>query len=109
MPISTTSFELPGATDLELYEDTLHAELSDGRRIAVPLAWYPRLLHATPEERANWEIVAGGQHLHWPDLDEDITVEMLLTGRKSGESQTSFKRWSSAREAGQPMDILFNT
>lgn len=100
MAISTTSFEVPGATELLLDEDTLHAELSDGRRIGVPLAWYPRLLHASPEERENWEIIAGGQHLHWPDPDEDISVEMLLTGQKSGESKSSFKRWIEARIAG---------
>lgn len=105
MAISTRSFEVPGATELQLDEDTLHAELTDGRRIAVPLAWYPRLLHATPGERGNWAIIAGGQHLHWPDLDEDISVEMLLTGQKSGESQSSFKRWTEARKAGLPVNI----
>ena len=105
MAISTTSFEVPGATELQFDEDALHAELSDGRRIAVPLAWYPRLLHATPQERTNHQIIAGGQHLHWPDLDEDISVEMLLTGQKSGESQTSFKRWIEARKAGLPVNI----
>ena len=105
MAISTTSFEVPGATQLQLDDDTLYAELSDGRRIAVPLAWYSRLLHATPEERGKWEIIAGGQHLHWPDLDEDISVGMLRTGQKSGESQTSFKRWTEARKAGLPVNI----
>ena len=105
MAISTTSFEVPGATELQIDDDTLNAELSDGRRIAVPLAWYPRLLDATPQERGNWELIAGGQHLHWPDLDEDISVEMLLTGQKSGESQTSFKRWLEARRAGLPVNI----
>ena len=105
MAISTTSFEVPGATEIHFDDDTLHAELTDGRRIAVPLAWYPRLLHATPEERGNWAIIAGGQHLHCPDIDEDISVEMLLTGQKSGESQTSFKRWTEARKAGLPVNI----
>jgi len=85
--------------------DAVSAELSDGRRIAVPLAWYPRLYHATREERDNWEISYGGQHFHWPDLDEDISVEMLLTGQKSGESQRSFKRWLEARKAGLSVNI----
>ena len=101
MAISRTSFEVPGATELQLGDDTLHAELSDGRRIAVPLAWYPRLLHATLAEQGNWVIIAGGQHLHWPDLDEDISVEMLLTGRKSGESLTSLPDLLAPMARGQ--------
>ena len=105
MAISTVSFEVPGAMTLEVSEDTLTAELCDGRIISVPLAWYPRLVHATPEERNNWEIHAAGQHLHWPDLDEDLSVEMLLTGQKSGESPRSFKRWLEAKRAGLPVTI----
>ena len=105
MTISTVSFEVPGATELEVTEDNLTAALHDGRTICVPLAWYPRLVHATPEERNNWEIHAGGQHLHWPDLDEDLSVEMLLTGQKSGESHRSFKRWLEAKQAGLPVTI----
>ena len=105
MTISTVSFEVPGAMTLEVSEDTLSAELCDGRIISVPLAWYPRLVHATPKERDNWEIHAGGQHLHWPDLDEDLSVEMLLTGQKSGESPRSFKRWLEAKQAGLPVAI----
>ena len=105
MAISTVSFEVPGAMTLEVTEDELTAELCDGRTISVPLAWYPRLVHATPEERNNWEVHAGGQHLHWPDLDEDLSVEMLLTGQKSGESPGSFKRWLEAKRAGLPVNI----
>ena len=105
MAISTVSFEVPGAMTLEVTEDALTAELCDGRTISVPLAWYPRLVHATPEERNNWEIHAGGQHLHWPDLDEDLSVEMLLTGQKSGENPRSFKRWLEAKRAGLPVTI----
>ena len=105
MAISTVSIEVPGAMTIEVTEDTLTAELSDGRTIAVPLAWYPRLVHATPEERDNWEIHAAGQHLHWPDLDEDLSVEGLLAGRPSGESRRSFKRWLAAKRAGLPVNI----
>ena len=72
---------MPGATSVTLSEDTLTADLSDGRTISVPLAWYPRLIHATPEERGRWELHAAGQHIHWPDLDEDLSVEGLLAGR----------------------------
>lgn len=67
-------------------DDTLSVELSDGRSIAAPLAWYPRLLHATKDERDNWRLIAGGQGVHWPELDEDISVENLLAGKASGES-----------------------
>ena len=105
MSISTVSFEVPGAMTLEVTEDTLTAELVDGRIISVPLAWYPRLVHATPDERDNWELYAGGQHMHWPDLDEDLSIEMLLTGQKSGESHRSFKRWLEAKQAGLPVTI----
>ncbi len=101
MAISTTSFEVPGATELQFGDDTLHAKLSDGRRIAVPLAWYPRLLQATPEERGTWQIIAGGKHLHWPDPNEDISVKMLLTGRKSGESLTSLPDFLAPMARGQ--------
>ena len=61
-------------------KDTLQVDLLDGRTIIVPLAWYPRLLHATPQERNNWKIAGGGYGIHWPDIDEDLSVEGLLRG-----------------------------
>ncbi len=61
-------------------EDELKADLLDGRSITVPLAWFPRLLHATPEQRANWKIAGGGYGIHWPDVDEDLSSEGLLRG-----------------------------
>jgi len=64
----------------EITEDELKVELLDGRTITVPLAWYPRLLHATPEERANWKIAGGGYGIHWADVDEDLSSEGLLRG-----------------------------
>jgi hypothetical protein len=73
-------------------------DLADGRSIAVPIAWYPRLAHGTPAERANWRLIGRGEGIHWPDLDEDISVENLLAGSRSGESQTSFKRWLASRQ-----------
>jgi len=85
------------ATDVHVTNDTLSVELSDGRTVAVPLAWYPRLAHATSTERNSWRFIAGGRGIHWPDLDEDISVENLLSGKSSGESQTSFKRWLTQR------------
>ena len=78
-------------------EDTLTVDLVDGRSIAVPLAWYPRLVHATPTERLHWRLMGRGEGIHWPDLDEDISVEHLLSGVRSGESQRSFKQWLASR------------
>ena len=89
MYVSTTEVSVPEAMTIAVTEDTLTAELSDGRTISVPLAWHPRLVHATPQERSNWQLIGGGQGIHWPDLDEDISIEGLLAGRKSGESHRS--------------------
>jgi hypothetical protein len=85
------------AQNVLVTEDTLTVDLNDGRTIAVPLAWYPRLLHATTEERNNWRLIGNKEGVHWPDLDEDVSVENLLSGKPSGESQDSFKRWLKKR------------
>ena len=98
MTTSRVNIEVPNAVMIETTDETLTVELSDGRTISVPLGWYPRLLHAIAKERANWELIGKGQGIHWEDLDEDISVEGLLAGRHSGESQTSFKRWLERRE-----------
>ena len=90
--------EIPSAENVIVTEDTLSVDLSDGRTISVPTAWYPRLKHASQKERENWKIIGGGHGVHWEDIDEDISVEGLLAGRASGESQKSFKRWLDARE-----------
>jgi len=71
--------------------------LADGRTISIPLAWYPRLLHGTPDERAHWEWIGDNEGIHWPDLDEDISVEGIIAGRASGESQRSLQRWLEGR------------
>ena len=105
MYVSTTEISVPEAMIVAVTEDTLTAELSDGRTISVPLAWYPRLVHATPEERGNWALFGGGQGIHWPDLDEDISVENLLAGRKSGESHRSFKQWLEAKGEGRGLAL----
>ena len=91
----------PHADYVTVSDDTLRVELSDGRTISVPLAWYPRLVHATQDERNNWELIGNGQGIRWPDLDEDLSVEGFIAGRRSGESQRSFKRWLEARLAGR--------
>jgi hypothetical protein len=66
--------------DVEVTEGTLTVSLMDGRRISVPIVWYPRLLHATQAQRDNWKVAGGGYGIHWPDLDEDLSVEGLLRG-----------------------------
>ena len=105
MYVSTTELSVPDAMTIVVTEDTITAELSDGRTISVPLSWYPRLVHATPKERSNWEMIGGGQGIHWPDLDEDISIEALLAGRKSGESQRSLKQWLEAKQTGQGLTL----
>jgi hypothetical protein len=80
------------AKRVTITKDTLTVYLSDGRSISAPLAWFPRLLHTTGQERKNWRLIGRGQGLHWEDLDEDISIEGLLAGRSSGESQESFRR-----------------
>ncbi len=85
------------AQDALVTEDTLAVDLTDGRTISVPLVWYPRLTHGTPEERDNWCIEGAGWGIHWPDLDEYISVKGLLLGNPSGESQSSFKKWLESR------------
>jgi hypothetical protein len=87
------------AVNVDVSEDGLTVELSDGRTIIVPLAWYPRLLHATACERRSWRLIGGGAGIDWPELDEDISVENLLAGRASGESKASFNRWLAGRVA----------
>ncbi len=66
--------------DVSINEDTLTVDLLDGRTISVPLAWFPRLLHATEEQRTNWQVAGGGFGIHWPDIDEDLSTEGLLRG-----------------------------
>ena len=87
------------ATRVAVSEDTLSVELADGRTIAAPLAWYPRLAHATGEERGSWRLTGGGRGIHWPTIDEDISVENVLAGKVSGENQRSLKRWLEERAA----------
>jgi hypothetical protein len=75
-------------------------DLADGRTITAPVAWFPRLANGSPAERANWRLIGRGDGIHWPDLDEDVSVEGLLAGRRSGESQESLRRWLQGRRAG---------
>jgi hypothetical protein len=86
------------AQNVILNDEALIVDLTDGRTLSVPLAWYPRLLHGTPAERNQWELIGDGEGIHWPELDEDLSIEGLLLGRPSGESQRSFQRWLDERK-----------
>ena len=105
MAVSTVELEIPEATGAAVSNDALTVTLADGRAISVPLHWHPRLLHGAPGERNNWRLIAGGEGIHWPDLDEDISVEDLLAGRPSGEGQKSFQRWLEAKQAGRGVTV----
>ncbi|MFZ3208267.1 MAG: DUF2442 domain-containing protein [Geobacteraceae bacterium] len=91
--------KIPVAESVSVTDDTLSVNLSNGRTILVPTAWYPRLLHATPKERKKCRLIGRGQGIHWEDIDEDISIESLLAGKQSGESQTSFKKYLEVRQA----------
>ena len=94
--MSTLAAEIR-AQNVTITDESLTVDLTDGRTISVPLAWYPRLLHSSKEERQNWRLIGEREGIHWPDIDEDISVENLLGGKPSGESQLSFKRWLEGR------------
>ena len=89
------------AVRAKVTRDSLAVDLVDGRTVIAPLAWYPRLLHGSPAERARWRLFGKGVGIHWPDLDEDISVEGLLAGRASGESQRSLDNWLANRRPNQ--------
>jgi hypothetical protein len=97
MAILAVEIEIPYAVDVHSTEVTLTVDLSDGRTISVPLSWYPRLEHASSQERANWRLIGKGRGVHWSDIDEDVSVEGLLAGRPSGETQNSLKKWLQGR------------
>ncbi|EXI72705.1 MAG: hypothetical protein AW07_03150 [Candidatus Accumulibacter sp. SK-11] len=100
MSISAIEVQTPLARSVRVTRDSLHVDLADGRTISVPLAWYPRLLHATADERKRWRLIGMGRGIHWEAIDEDIGVEGLLAGRASGESQTSLTKWLNSRASG---------
>ena len=87
------------AQRVSVTEDALTVELVDGRTVTVPVTWYPRLAHGSLAERGNWRLIGEGEGIHWPDLDEDISIEGLLAGRRSGETQESLRRWLQSRKA----------
>jgi hypothetical protein len=97
MAISEAEGRTPYALAVSITDDTLSVDLSDGRAISVPIAWYPRLLNGTAAERGNLQLIGAGEGIHWPDLDEDLSVEGLLAGRPSAESGQSLQRWLASR------------
>ena len=88
---------VPSAEKVMIRGGELIVDLADGRTIIVPLEWYPRLVYGSRKERQNWQILADGDTIEWPDLDEHIGVEGLLAGRRSGESRRSLDRWLTNR------------
>lgn len=97
MSTLAVEIQVPVAQNVVVTDDALCIDLSDGRSISVPLAWFPRLLHSTQEERSNWRLIGRGHGIHWEDIDEDISIDGLLAGRPSGESQVSFQKWLDRR------------
>ena len=87
----------PAAVNVQIDDSSIIVYLADGRCLSVPLEWYPRLLHATPDERNNWRLLGEGYAIEWPGLDEHIGIEGLLAGRRSGESAKSLQKWLSSR------------
>ena len=97
MTSSASEAEEARAVRIKVSRDALAVDLADGRTVIVPLAWYPRLLHGSAAERGRWRLIAKGVGIHWPDLDEDISVAALLAGKPSGESQRSLETWLASR------------
>jgi hypothetical protein len=97
MATLAVKMEIPHATNVNVDEDTLTVELDDGRTVSVPIAWYPRLLNASKKERDNWRLIGKGHGINWEAVDEDISIEGILAGRPSGESQISLKNWLESR------------
>src|SRR5437870_3316844 len=98
MTTSSVATETAAAQNVRVTDRALVVELRDGRVVSVPLAWYPRLAEGSPRERRRWELLGPGVGIHWPDLDEDISVDGLLRGLPSGESAASLEGWRAARK-----------
>ena len=105
MSISTDKQHEVLATNLHFTDDSLTVDLADGRTVTVPLSLYPRLVHATKQERENWEMLFDGEGFHWPDLDEDLSVYAFVHGLPSAESDRSFQRWLKAKNEGRGLTI----
>lgn len=110
MRTSASEVRHPSAVRVRVHREAVIIDLRDGRTVAAPLAWYPRLLNGTPRERRNWRLIGGGAGIQWPDLDEDLSVEGILAGRPSTESRTSLAKWMSGRKAhGRAARVVLRT
>ena len=98
MNTSAADVQEARARDVRVGEDSLVVELMDGRTLTVPLVWYPRLWYGSADERAHFELIGDGGYIHWPDLDEDLSIAGMLAGRRSKESAESLKKWLAQRE-----------
>ena len=98
MTTLTLELNVPELEKATVSDDSLSVALTDGRKISVPLAWYPRLFHASKKERQHFRIIGNGEGIHWFDIDEDISVENILSGKISAESSQSFERWLKSRK-----------
>lgn len=107
MSTSSPTADTAIAKSVRVTSRDLIVELHDGRTISVPVEWYPRLAHGSLQERQQWELIGPGIGIHWPVLDEDISIGGLLQGLPSGESAASFKRWLAARR--KPANRLQST
>ncbi|MGB7413754.1 MAG: DUF2442 domain-containing protein [Thermosynechococcaceae cyanobacterium] len=99
----------PLAAQVRVTDEKLIVDLIDGRSLIVPLSWYPRLLHASQEERQNWQLLGDGYAIEWIDLDEHIGVEGLLAGRQSGESHNFFEHWLATRSISSQLERANNS
>jgi len=99
MRTSTAEGRFPLAVRARILNDAVIVDLRDGRSVTAPLTWYPRLRHGTSRERRNWRLIGGGIGIHWPDLDEDLSVEGILAGKPSVEREASLKKWLTNRRA----------
>ena len=98
MSSSVLDLKKPKAVSVTVGSKAFTVVLSDGREILTPIDWFPRLLHGTAKERSHYRLIGGGEGIHWPDLDEDVSVEGILAGRPSIESRHSIERWLSTRK-----------
>jgi len=103
MNTSIVEIQEPRSREVRITDDSLVVELMDGRTITVPLLWYPRLWYGKPDERRRFEILGDGRYLHWPDLDEDLSIAGIMAGRRSAESPESLKRWLTSRGQQKPL------
>src|SRR5487761_2770162 len=97
MTASSLELDVPPVADVRVGPRRLYFHLTDGRTVSAPTDWFPRLAHGSVRERRNWEIVGAGFGVHWPELDEDISVENLLRGQRSVEHERSFRSWLESR------------